>query len=212
MRKYFYTPPVVVKKFYPNTIWNTSNNKILLTFDDGPTPDVTMNVLEKLDEYNIKALFFCLGVNLESNSKIINEILGRGHSIGAHGWYHNKITKMTNAKILDNISKMKEIFSSQYNYKIKYFRAPYGRIYPFQASMLGKIDIKNIMWSLVTYDYESDFSKVKYAVDNFLKDNSIVVLHDSLSSEKILSESIDYLLDSIYENQFKIGAPEKCLK
>lgn len=212
MRKYFYAPPKVLKKIYPNSIWTSLNNKVLITFDDGPTPQVTSEVLKQLDKYNIKSVFFCQGENLDGNSKIINEILERGHIIGAHGWHHNKITKMTNAKILDDISKMNEILSSQYNYEIKYFRAPYGRIYPYQASMLGKIGIKNVMWSLVTYDYESDYNKVKYAVDNYLSSNSIVVLHDSFSSHKILSKSIDYLYESIQKNNFEIGTPEECLK
>ena len=63
--KYLYDPPVLIKKIFPSTRWNTSNNKILLTFDDGPVEGNTEKILGELKKYNINALFFCVGNNIE---------------------------------------------------------------------------------------------------------------------------------------------------
>lgn len=69
-----------MKRIYPNVIWDKRNNmkKLYLTFDDGPTPIVTEQVLDILDQYKAKATFFCLGRNVERHPEIYQEIIREG--------------------------------------------------------------------------------------------------------------------------------------
>jgi len=68
------------------------------------------------------------------------------------------------------------------------------------------------MWNLVTYDYKNDWEKVKFAVDNYLQNNSVIVLHDSNKSKDVIIDSIKYIVDTAADRGFKFGEPEECLK
>ena len=73
-------------RFFSKYTWRFSIHKkeIFLTFDDGPTPEITQFVLEELKKYNAKATFFCIGKNIKKHPEIFTKILSDGHSIGNH--------------------------------------------------------------------------------------------------------------------------------
>ena len=68
--KYFYNPPLIIKKIFSDFIWETSNSQILLTFDDGPKIESTEIILDILKEQNKRAVFFCVGNNVKKNSAL----------------------------------------------------------------------------------------------------------------------------------------------
>lgn len=212
MRSFFYNPPRLLKNIYPNTFWETGCSKIILTFDDGPTKTATEKILKKLEEYDISALFFCVGENLERESDLAKLILEDGHTIGSHNWKHERILYSSSEKFKEAVNGFNRSVKEILDIQIKYFRPPYGRIMPYHAKVLAELHIKNVMWSLLTYDYQSNFDKVKFAIDNYLRNNSIVVLHDSVKTTGIIEDSIDYLVESVDRNGFKFGNPEECLK
>ncbi len=84
--------PLVVKKLFPNYTWDfpTIEKVIYLTFDDGPTEDITDWTLDVLNEYNAKATFFCVGDNVKKHPEIFKRILNNGHSVGNHTFNHLK--------------------------------------------------------------------------------------------------------------------------
>jgi hypothetical protein len=67
------------------------------------------------------------------------------------------------------------------------------------------------MWSLLTEDYKNNFETVKFAVKNYLKENSIIVLHDSVKSKNIIKDSINFILDKASEKGYTFGEPAECL-
>ena len=73
---YFVRTPYIIKKLFPQHIWDLPNreNKIYLTFDDGPHPEITPWILEELKKYDAKATFFCLGAHAETYPEIVNHI------------------------------------------------------------------------------------------------------------------------------------------
>ncbi len=73
--KYLYNPPVIVKKIFNDFQWNSTSNKILLTFDDGPNIDTTERILDTLNLFGIKAIFFCVGNNIKNNPSLVDLIL-----------------------------------------------------------------------------------------------------------------------------------------
>ena len=84
-------PPILYRLLYPKAIWRipVPNKKtVYLTFDDGPIPEVTPWVLDILDQYNIKATFFCVGDNVRKYRHIYEELIHRGHSVGNHTFHH----------------------------------------------------------------------------------------------------------------------------
>ena len=98
--------PRIAKELFPNYIWNINTNKkeLYLTFDDGPTPEITDFVLEQLAAYNAKATFFCVGANVEKHPDIFNRIMVSGHAIGNHTQHHIKGWKTSTNGYLEDIA------------------------------------------------------------------------------------------------------------
>ena len=84
------TPPKALQKFYSKLHWKveTDEPNIYLTFDDGPTHEVTDKVLDLLELYDAKATFFCIGKNVIANRELFNRIRSKGHQIGNHSNSH----------------------------------------------------------------------------------------------------------------------------
>jgi peptidoglycan/xylan/chitin deacetylase (PgdA/CDA1 family) len=209
--KYLYNPPLIIKKFFPDFCWKTTNDKILLTFDDGPNPGTTEKILKTLDEIKIKALFFCVGNNNKLHPSSTKTILGEGHHIGNHTFNHKLITKISFQESLDEILNFNSLLKNEHNYSVIYFRPPHGKINLLSKKIIKESGMKCVMWNLLTYDYQNDFDKVKYSVDNYLKKDSIIVLHDSDKSKDIIADSIRYIYDTAAKNGFQFGEPEECL-
>jgi len=209
---YLYNPPWIIKRLFGSFIWETCNNKILLTFDDGPNPGTTLKLLKLLDEQKIKALFFCLGENIVKYPELCKAIIEKGHTIGNHTYSHKKIKFLNGKEIDKEISKTSSLLEEKFNYQIKYFRPPYGRFTFCTSKMLEKHGMKNIMWSLLTWDYKGDFDVVKKSIIKCLKNNSIVVFHDSDKTKNILLESVNFIIEEVKKKNFIIGEPENCLR
>ena len=141
--------PSIIKKYYPRLIWDIPNaeNKIYLTFDDGPISEVTEWVLELLKQYNIKATFFCLGCNVVKNEAIYKQIKNDGHAIGNHSYHHLSGWDTDDEDYIKNIQKAKKEITS------KLFRPPYGRIKKSQISAIVK-EYKVIMWNVLSGDFD----------------------------------------------------------
>lgn len=193
--------PTLIKKIFYNQIWDIPNdeNKIYLTFDDGPTPEITKWVLELLEKENIKATFFCIGNNIEKYPNIFNLIIEKGHSIGNHTFNHLQGWKTTTKQYIENVElNATEICKLNTEY-CKLFRPPYGKIKPSQSKSLRKKGFKIIMWDVLSKDYDANCSPEK-CLENVLKNTkqgSIIVFHDSIKAQKnlkyVLPKAIEIL-------------------
>lgn len=198
--------PKIIKKIFFNQIWDIPNkeNKVYLTFDDGPTPIVTEWVLEVLAKEKIKATFFCIGDNIRKNPAIFQKILYSGHTIGNHTYNHLKGWKTSTKKYLENIDKCQsEILNQHPNYSSKFFRPPYGKIKLHQSILLRKKGYKIIMWDVLSKDYNTEISDKK-CFENTKKtvSGSIIVFHDSLKAENKLKNTLPQTIAFLKEKGF----------
>lgn len=210
--KVFYTPPKILQKMFPNFVWESKINKVLLTFDDGPNPDTTEIILERLRKHNIKALFFCVGENIKKYPHLIEKIIAEGHIIGNHSYSHKNITIMSKSKINKQIKLCSNAIQEYCGRNPKYFRPPHGRFDLRTNSFMKKHRLANVMWSLLTYDYKNDLNIVKFAVQNYITKSSIIILHDSNKSKDIIYASIDFIVEEVQKRGFEFGETSECLK
>jgi peptidoglycan/xylan/chitin deacetylase (PgdA/CDA1 family) len=176
--------PYIIKKIYYSLIWDLQNGKkeLFLTFDDGPTPDVTLKVLDILDSYNAKATFFCIGRNVERYPEIYKHILNSGHAVGNHTYSHLKGWKIKNKEYYDDIELAGTFIKSNL------FRPPYGKIRLTQLKYLRK-HYNIIMWDVMSFDFKQTISgeKCLSTIINNVRPGSIIVFHDSdKAKEKVL--------------------------
>jgi peptidoglycan/xylan/chitin deacetylase (PgdA/CDA1 family) len=120
--------PSFVPALLPRFTWSKpADRQIYLTFDDGPTPEITDFVLECLAYYEAKATFFCIGKNVLANPTLTKRIQTAGHSIGNHTMNHSNAWKMDYASFLADVEKCEDVFAQQHITSVG-FRPPYGRI------------------------------------------------------------------------------------
>ena len=99
--------PKVIQKNWNSLTWNieTTDKELYLTFDDGPTPEVTTWVLAQLATFNAKATFFCIGDNATKHPDIYKSIIDQGHAIGNHTHNHLKAWYHRSEEYLENIQR-----------------------------------------------------------------------------------------------------------
>ena len=205
MSFYWIKTNALIKKIFSNYVWDVSNteNKIYLTFDDGPTPEITEWVLEELKKHNAKATFFCIGNNIEKYPDVFEKVINEGHSIGNHtfnhlnGWKTStedylENTKLCEEQILKSNPSNSELAKQIYNLKSAIFRPPYGKIKLSQSKKLRQLGYKIIMWDVLSADFDTSISKEK-CLNNVIKNTksgSIIVFHDSVKAFANLEYSL----------------------
>jgi peptidoglycan/xylan/chitin deacetylase (PgdA/CDA1 family) len=196
-------PPNFLRWIYPNAIWSLpSDSKVVyLTFDDGPTPFVTEEVLKILENYQAKATFFCIGKNIEQHPGIFNLIKEKGHHIGSHTYSHLNGWKSKAEEYINDYMKGRELSQSNL------FRPPYGRILLKPLQVIQKQD-KVIMWDILSKDYDNDLStEVVYAnVIRNIRPGSIIVFHDSEKANKNLLVVLPRILEYLSQQGYALEA------
>jgi peptidoglycan/xylan/chitin deacetylase (PgdA/CDA1 family) len=170
---------------------------IYLTFDDGPIPEVTPWVLDKLDQFGVKATFFMVGDNVRKHPDIFRMVVERGHGIGNHTMHHIKFFDRNTLRYMDDVREAdqimidnlpdKEHFSLSKNGKqSRLFRPPHGFLNHYQYKKLQWAGYKIVMWDLVTRDYSYKLRppQVLSNVLRYTRNGSIITFHDSLRSWK----------------------------
>lgn len=174
---YFHRIPTLIQNLFPSHIWRISNfnNNIYLTFDDGPDPEATEFVLNTLDEFQAKATFFCLGINVEQHANMIQKMVGAGHQVANHGYQHLDGWKISKREYLENrrrgeVSLKNVVGSDKFQ-----FRPPYGHF---------KSDQPTVLWSLMSGDFDPKLSKEKCLsiLIAEVRKGDIVVFHDNEKS------------------------------
>lgn len=153
-----------------------------------------------------------MGNNISLYPEIAKMIIDEGHAIGNHTYNHKMLTKISKEDISNEIRLFDETLQQKLGINTVYFRPPYGKINFKVIRQLNSMGMKTVMWSLLSFDFKNDFSILRHAVDKFLKQNSIIVLHDSNKSKNVIIDSINYIAEKVNENNFHFGAPAECLK
>ncbi|WP_370000705.1 polysaccharide deacetylase family protein [Winogradskyella sp.] len=207
--------PDFVKTLFPNFVWNinTENKELYLTFDDGPTPEITDWVLQTLEEYNAKVTFFCIGNNIEKHPDIFLNVLSQGHTIGNHTYNHLKGWKHKTNVYVEDVEKTQTLINSKFvNHQsqiINLFRPPYGKFKNKQSKALLTLGYRVILWDVLSYDWDNSVSE-ETCFNNVIsaaKRGSIIVFHDSVKA----SRNLKYTLPKVLEHYNKQGYEFKSL-
>lgn len=202
--------PGLVKALYRDLIWEMpGTEKVLyLTFDDGPTPEVTPHVLDILGENQAMATFFLIGRNASAHPGLVSRIRAEGHSVGNHSWSHENGWRTALPAYRTSVNRAQEFTGS------RLFRPPYGRITHAQSkALLPRFDI--IMWDVLSSDFDQRIDGARCAsnVTRNARPGSIVVFHDSLKAWSRLREALPAVLRHFAEAGYRFRTlPENGIK
>ena len=204
MKFYTIKTPTIIQKFFSNYRWRFSSvpKEIYLTFDDGPSLEVTNFVLKELKKHQAKATFFCIGKNVKKHQNIYHKIQEEGHSVGNHTFNHLNGLLTKNTRYIENIQQASAYIVS------KLFRPPYGRLKSSQARLLQQEGYKIIMWDVLSGDFDRSISPEK-CLENVLKkttNGSIIVMHDSEKAKDKIYFALPRILDHFSQKGYLFKA------
>lgn len=207
----FFRTPRLLQSFLPCCHWRISPKTLsyraptlLLTFDDGPVPQVTPLVLDLLARYQAKATFFCVGDNVRKHPGLFKELIAAGHSVGNHTFHHVKGWQTSLRTYLEEVASCQHIMEETAGMPLsRFFRPPYGRISLQQLKALYP-SYHIVMWDLLTHDYDPRLTaqQLYHPICQRLRHGSIIVFHDSLKARDRLLPLLSYLLDYACSNGF----------
>jgi len=220
MKFYWIKTHFLIKKLFSGFVWDLPNKekKVYLTFDDGPTPEVTEWTLSQLKQFDAKATFFCIGENILKHPEIFNKVIKEGHSIGNHTFNHLKGWETPTKDYIQNMiecdnqisqhCKTFNLQSSISNLKSRLFRPPYGKIKFAQSRILKKMDYRIIMWDVLSADFDQDVSPEE-CLENVIgnvSSGSVIIFHDSIKASRNLEYALPKTLAFLKEKGYKCEA------
>lgn len=199
--------PNSIKLLFSKYTWDfyeRKEKKIYLTFDDGPTPEITEFVLEQLRSFNAKATFFCVGENIQKYPEIFKQIIADDHTIGNHTMNHLKTNKTSLSNYIKNVSECDKKIKQHIAIKSKLFRPPYGNLSRSKLTQLRKLGYQIILWDVLSKDWDINTSP-KQCTENVVKNTkngSIIVFHDSIKASRNLKTTLPNILEHFTEKGY----------
>ena len=158
----------------------TEKKRIALTFDDGPHPIYTPQMLELLEEEQVPATFFLLGENVELYGDVVKDIAREGHLIGNHTYHHVQVTSLSLDEACKEIQETSDLIEELTGAGTEYVRPPFGT---WNAELEERLNLIPVMWSIDTKDWTTQ--NVDWIVREAVKhaeDHDIILMHDSYQS------------------------------
>ncbi|MBQ0262377.1 polysaccharide deacetylase family protein, partial [Enterobacter hormaechei] len=170
---------------------------VALTFDDGPNPATTPQVLETLAKYDIKATFFVLGKNVSGNEDLVKRIKSEGHVVGNHSWSHPILSQLSLDEAKKQITDTEDVLTKVLGSSSKLMRPPYGAI---TDDIRNSLDLSFIMWDVDSLDWKSkNEASILTEIQHQVANGSIVLMHDIHSpTVNALPRVIEYLKNQGY--------------
>lgn len=173
-------------------------NKVAITFDDGPNPEYTVELLEGLQKRGVKATFFVLGAEVEKYPDIVKKIDDGGHLIGVHSYEHVNFGQIGDEAAIEQIEKTQEAIHNVTGKYAGYIRPPYGC---WKKSLDVEVPLIEVLWDIDPLDWATkDADMVVQRILKGVPEGSIILLHDaSQSSVQAAFSVIDILQQENYE-------------
>lgn len=209
----------ILKPSFPGCLWTgaTNSRAIALTFDDGPHPQYTPELLQVLDHYNIPASFFWLGVCVDKAPSVAREVYQRGHWIGLHGYYHHSFPLLSPVMLKQSLEKTQDAIRAalatappnarfcQIDLEnIRDVRPPNGLFTPQTLSLLHQWNYRPVMWSVVPEDWvRPGISVVVRRVLHQVQNGSLIVLHDGYCGGQDVAQTTAQLIPQLVQQGYQ---------
>jgi peptidoglycan/xylan/chitin deacetylase (PgdA/CDA1 family) len=179
--------------------------RVVLTFDDGPSRQLP-EILKILKEKGVQAYFFWqskLLYPLRPWKKVIED----GHIIGSHGENHKNLTKLSYREQFQQIKGSVEKIERITGEEVQFFRPPFGQYNENTMVILGELGLTPMMWEISSYDWENKRIPEKIVSDvvDHAMDGSIILLHETKQTVKILP----ILINRLRDRGFEVGLIQK---
>ncbi len=171
--------------------------RIALTFDDGPHPRYTQQLLDGLKERGVQATFFVTGEHAELHPDIIRRMQEEGHLIGNHTYSHMQLRKSNREVFKEELIRTNEILEEITGQEVVYVRPPYGS---WDKSFEKELNMFPVLWTVDTLDWcSSNADRITQKIVGKVEENDIILMHDYYdTSVEAALKAVDALLEQGY--------------
>lgn len=194
---------------FPHCLWrgNIDKKTIALTFDDGPHPEYTPQVLAVLDRYNIKASFFWLGACVNRSPDIAKAVSDRGHWIGLHGYDHRSFIHLSAPDLKASLEKTQAAIYNACDItpaNIRDVRPPNGLFTPKTLKLFQQWQYRPVMWTVVPEDWvRPGVNLVVQRVMQQVNNGALIVLHDGVCGGQDVALTIQTLIPMLLQQGYQ---------
>jgi peptidoglycan/xylan/chitin deacetylase (PgdA/CDA1 family) len=176
---------------FPNALWqgNPNRHEVALTFDDGPDPAATSQLLTLLDAYRVKATFFHIGQRAANSPATVQEVAEAGHQVGVHGYVHESFVLKRSSTLCAELTLAQHMLadaSGRPPSAITAVRPPYGHFTPSILKSLAGWGFQPVMWTVVPFHWLQSAAITIRQVKDGASNGAIVVLHETLPGPPVV--------------------------
>lgn len=178
--------------------------QVALTFDDGPHPRLTKEILSILEEYEIKATFFMIGENVRNYPEAARAVAAAGHEIGNHTDTHKHLSGLNEASLIKELENCKNSICEVCGLTPTLFRPPEGATPSFVLRAAEAFSYPVILWSVDTKDWEvKNTGKIADSVLSGIKPGAIILLHDYIGKNSRTPDALRVLLPKLLDDGYE---------
>ena len=177
-----------------------AGDSVLLTFDDGPVPDVTDRILDCLDSFSARAVFFALGRRVDEHPDLVKEVGRRGHAVANHSYTHPMGRLPLVWSYVGDVQRCSRAIERATGNRPGFFRAPGGYVHPGSLLVPAFLKMKHVLWSFDSLDWQcpsvDEARQAAAKSAEIIAPGDIVLLHDyAAKSLAYLEELLPRLQD-----------------
>ena len=158
---------------------NCPNGYVALTFDDGPNPSNTNNLLNALRQAGLRATMFNTGQAAQSNPSLVQAQVNAGMWVGNHSYTHPNMTTLSTSQMQSEITRTQQAIQSATGSAPKLFRPPYGSTNSTLKSVLAQNGLTEVLWNVDSQDWNGASTSQIVAAASRLQNGDVMLMHDS---------------------------------
>ncbi len=183
---------------------NPHLSDLALTFDDGPNPPYTSNILAILRQFGIKATFFCIGRQVAAHPELVRQEEAAGDTIGNHTWSHPFLTALSAPQILAQLTMTSDIVQKTIGVRPGFFRPPYEALNARVLTQVDRLGLTTFLWSDDPQDWSRPGSNVIInRVLSQVGNGAIILMHDGGGDRSQTVAALPTIIETLHKRGFR---------
>ena len=180
------------------------SNLIALTFDDGPHPRYTEQILEVLAEYDVPATFFFIGENVEYYPQTAKAVADAGHEIGNHTQRHLHVMKLSDDELKQEIEKAQDVIRRVTGQSPALFRPPEGKLTEERSAWIREMGLYGVLWNVDTLDWSGvTEEEIISTVMNGTNGGDVILCHDYVCHSSHLPSALRVIIPALIKKGYR---------
>lgn len=193
-----------LQRYFPDLLWrvDTSERVVFLTFDDGPTSEMTSGLLDALARYDARATFFLIGAHAAEHPHLVRDLYEAGHRIGNHTWTHPDAWTTPHDVVRRQLSETTRHLEDVTGAPVRVMRPPYGKFTGAMRTWCAERQQRMVMWDVMPGDYLQTATAdgvARFVLDT-VRPGSIVVLHDNPICQHVTPQALETILSTLSDD------------